>query len=881
MATKKEIEEIKALLEELKKASAISPTIDIEGINDAAAAAAALNEAMSSITDENAKTSEQFVEISNNIGKILEHAKELDDIEQEKLKNAEKEHDTRKKISGVLEEDIKSRQKSLMLQKEMGELERIQSLSRAQALKELISEMSAYGDSVIDIALQFDSVSRSLSQATTSGNQYKSMLEDISVNTRIVGATSADVAAAITTLHQSFTGFTTLAEKQKADLAEFAVVMNKVGLATADFAKFLDSGTKAMGMSVGEVKTFSSELVSFAEQSGISMQQLGANLAAIGPKLSVFDKDNGQRIFKEMALASKNLGIEMSRLFDITERFTTFEGAASAAGQLNMALGGNFINSLDLMNASLEDPVETFRLLKSRMDASGKSFDEMTPAMKRFLAEAAGFSSVDEAARVFSQDVDAATESLKAQAKTQEELNKIAQSYTNIQTKLNSLYASFRPIITTVVEVFGDFLDILIKIVNNPIGQFIVLLVGSIGALIAIVGMAAKTLVSFLTPIFLIMQVIRGTEEASGPAGDKIRQVGQSAGRGLRSMAGGINAVGKALTKNAPGFLAFGATIVLIGTGIAIAAVGLAELVKSFNGLGLVAIPATVAIIGFTAAFGLLILGLLALVTGPQAVLTTAAIGVLLAVGAAALMIGGGMALAADGIAKVIESLVPLIDNLVPLTNLFSEMLLLGPALLGIAAGFGSLMAVVGVGSLFGISPISILEDLGKVVKDFPVSSFTQIAAAVEKLASSLEKINTDKLEKLKDFTSGGGTIFASALALAPALIATSVIVATAAPMLTANNAVPLSPTLNTANEATSAASDSTTRETAKPQKQEIVVNLKIDSPIQLSGREMGRWADARTFKVLDTSADASGRTNPAVDINLEQQQAIDATRTA
>lgn len=865
MATKKEIEEIKALLEELKKASAISPTIDVAAIKDAADAAKALNDAMSSITDETAKTSEQFVETSNNIGKILDHAKKIDGIDKEKLKNADKEHDTRKKISAILEDDIKSRQKSLMLQREMGELERIQSLSRAQALNELISRMSAYGDSVIQIALQFDSISRSLSQATTSGNQYKSMLEDISVNTRIVGASSADVSAAISTLHTSFTGFTALAEKQKEDLVEFAVVMNKVGFATGDFAKFLDSGTKAMGMSVGEVKTFSSELVSFAEKSGISMQQLGSNLATIGPKLSVFDKDKGQRIFKEMALASKNLGIEMSRLFDITERFTTFEGAASAAGQLNMALGGNFINSIDLMNASLDNPVETFRLLKSRMDASGKSFDEMTPAMKKFLAEAAGFSSVDEAARVFSQDVDAATEALNAQAKTQEDLNKIAQSYTDIQTKLNSLYASFRPIITTVVEAFGNVLDVLIEIVNNPIGQFIVLLVGSIGALIAVVGMAAKAIISFLTPIYLIMQVIRGTEDTAKPAGDKIRQVGQSAGRGLRSMAGGVNAVGQALTKNAAGFLAFGATIVMIGTGIAIAAVGLGELVKSFKGLGDAAWPAAAAVIGFTLAFGGLMIALLALVTGPQAALTGLAVGVLLAVGAAALMLGGGMALAANGISKVIESLVPLVEYLVPLADVFSSMFLLGPALFGIAAGFGALMAVVGIGGFVGLNPISILEDLGKVVKEFPVSSFSQIAEAVEKLAASLEKINTEKLDKLKEFTSGGSTVFAAALA---PVLAASVI---AAPLAAISN-----------NEAATAASAQVPKESVtKPEKREIVINLNIDSPIKINGREMGRWVDNRTVKTLDAASDSSGRANSSVDIYNDQQQAVDSTRVS
>lgn len=934
MATKKELEEIKALLEELKKAGAIKPEIDTAAIKDAAEAAKALNETMSSINDTSAETTKQFVDISGNVEKLLGHAEKLDGIDKEKLDKAKEEQELRGKISKILEDDIDTRKKNLLVQKELGELERIQNLSRSQALAEIMQRMSSYGDSVLAVGQQFDSISRSLAQATTSGNQYKEMLEDVSVNTRIAGASSAEVSAAISTLHNSFSGFTSLAASQKAEIAEFAVVMDKVGFATADFAKFLDEGTKSMGMSIGEVKTFSSELVSFAEKSGISMQTLSKDLAGVAPKLSAFDKDNGQRIFKEMSLAAKNLGIDMNRLFDITERYTTFEGAASAAGQLNSALGGNFINTLDLMNASLNDPVDTFRLLKQSMDSSGKSFDEMTPAMKKYIAEAAGFSSVSEAARIFSQDIDDASASLAAQAKTQEELNKITQSYTDIQTKLQTLYASFRPILTTIFEVFGKVLDVMIEIANHPIGQFFVFLIGSIGALIAVVGIAVKSIFSFLTPIFLVVQAIRGAGDTAGPAGNKIAQLGRSAGAGMRSMASGINAVGQALTKNIAGFVGFGFAIMLIGTGIAIAALGLAELAKSFAGLGEAAWPAAAAIVGFTIAFGLLMFGLMSLVAGPQAVVAAGAVGLLLAVGGAAILIGAGVALAALGLAELVKSFAglgatagPAADSILSFTVAFGLLmvgllaLVAGPqaALTGLAIGV--LLAVGGAALLIGagvalaasgmttfIGAIKGFPDLGPVVTSltsfldiinpenidkmymfgvpliFLALGFEKIAAAVnsinegatsivenlalsiEKLASALEKLNTEKLDKLKDFS--GSTILASALApVFAATVATTALTSAATTASTAN----LQSNAEIAKKETVA--------TKTEQKQEIVIKLDINSPIKLNGREVGKWADNRTLRILDNATDTSGRVNSTGDLNIEQQQSVNATR--
>ena len=95
---------------------------------------------------------------------------------------------------------------------------------------------------------------------------------------------------------------------------------------------------------------------------------------------------------------------------------TTFSNNIDAAGKLNAVLGGDFINSVNLLSASLDDPIAVFEELKRGMDASGKSFNELDNGMKRVIADAAGLS-VQQAGKLFSQDINTATAAMNREMK--------------------------------------------------------------------------------------------------------------------------------------------------------------------------------------------------------------------------------------------------------------------------------------------------------------------------------------------------------------------------------------------------------------------------------------------------------------------------------
>lgn len=59
----------------------------------------------------------------------------------------------------------------------------------------------------------------------------------------------------------------------------------------------------------------------------------------MGGRLAQFGKTQAKKVFLDLALAQKNLGIEMGKLLEITENFTTFEGAAEAARKIKCYVG--------------------------------------------------------------------------------------------------------------------------------------------------------------------------------------------------------------------------------------------------------------------------------------------------------------------------------------------------------------------------------------------------------------------------------------------------------------------------------------------------------------------------------------------------------------
>ena len=415
------------------------------------------------------------------------------------------------------------------------------------------------------------------------------------------------------------------------------------------------------------------------------------------------------RVFKGMAAASKATGIEMGSLLSIAGQFDTFDQGAKAVGSLNAILGGPYFNTIEMLNASEEERV---RLMLEGMEASGKSWAAMDKFERMAVANAAGITDMAEANKLFGtslSEYDMMQAKAEAASMSQEELEEASKNAMSVVEKFKTIMQNFAVSMSPVLDVLGGIADGVLWLQEKMGNWFGVLVLGG-GAILAFVGVIT-TLIGTLGTAALATKALGPVIKGAGKA---------------------IGEAGKNAAKAAPGMLAFGAAALMIGGGIFLAASGLALLASAFSQLkGNQILGAAIAIGVFVVAFSALMIVLVALVAGPQAVVVAGAVGVLLSVGAAALMIGLGMGIAAAGVAllavgvgELFKSMatIPILE-LSLLFSLLTGVASLGPVLaLGLAAaGFGFTSMALGLALVFAaidIDKLKALAELATSIKD-------------------------------------------------------------------------------------------------------------------------------------------------------------------
>ena len=654
--------------------------------------------------------------------------------------------------------------------------------------------------------LQLDEVTASLQKAIPSGKKYSDILSKITTSNSDAYLSFEDVGEAIKSLNEGFTGFSSLGEKQQTDLTKMAATLDKLGVSAQDFAENLDVANKAMGMSTDEFMIFQGELSSVARQTGRSMNQLNKDFKGASERLSQFGKLKGAKIFKEMEVASKALGIEMNKMLQITEKFTTFEGAAEAAGNLNSVLGGNVINTIDLMNASLDDPIESFKLIKQSIDKTGKSFEHMTPAMKKVIANAAGMD-VSEIARLMSMPMDDAVAGMKAEADSLEEMQYAAKQATPILQKLETMAYKFLGVLEPIVTQLGIFVDWVAKILaENP------KLTASIGYItLGIAALVAGMLGAFKIAVMLsgALQAVAAIKATLGTAG--ILSGGAGAAKdiaGITKWKEGISQGGAAAKTAGPAYLSMAVAIVAIGAAVLAASYGMSLFVAAFKGMSPEQIYAvSVAIVAFTAGMTGMIFALSKVSeAGGKAGVE------LLPLGAAIVLIGAGIGIASYGMAKLVESFVLFMKeaDLEKIASLY-----LG--INGLAAAFG-LLAISMTGLMVAVpSVVAFGTAVYFSFNDAVIEKLKSVAEYMASITASLENMKTEKL-----------TALATAATMAASITTTS---------------------MNSDLAKYAAASNQPAAQTQTTQPSEQVIKISINSPIMLNGVKLGDFVQDEIVK--------------------------------
>lgn len=522
-------------------------------------------------------------------------------------------------------------------------------------------------------------------------------------------------------------------------------LMNMPG-ATAESAtntmKFAGSLAKAANVAPGKV-----------------MKDMASNAEAIA-----LNTKNGGKDMAVVSVAAHKLGVEMASLVTMSAGLLNFETSINKQMEASVLLGKE-INLDKAREAALEGDIlgATKEMLKN---IGGQAeFNKMNVVQRKALADAMGLSVQDLSKLVKNQDKlnNLTAEQSEALRDGSMSVDEVLANSGGVAKNLWSSAAAAGGTVVGVVAMVKGLRDGL-SITKDLIGGF---KEGS-----GIIGKFKGGITgAFKAPPVAPTQLPApnipggGNDDLSKKAGflEKLQKV------------------------DASKIMAVGVALLLVGAAIAVASLGLAELVKSFKGLS------GPEMFGALAAILIVMGGFVAIIyaMGPAILALGAGAGVaagpLLALGAAFLMIGLGIGLATYGVSLLIDSISKLnADQLaaVPkiLFNIVGPMALLGISLMMMASGLaamaatsaavmpliGSLITLAGVAAVLGqMGGLSLpsFGDSDKKPASKETSSDSSLAKVEAALVNLVNAIKTIPAGKVFLNTNEVGTILAPIIA--------------------------------------------------------------------------------------------------------------------
>ena len=294
---------------------------------------------------------------------------------------------------------------------------------------------------VVKLTLEVDKFSSSVRMATGATREFTDVSTKAWRQTGIGIGVSADQAAQATrSLYKSYTDFSRLPAATRASVEELSNTFLGLGMSAEQIANQLDIMTKGFGMTSTQANSAFRELRAFSEAANIDFGLMNEQFAQAGPLLTKYDDAIGT--FKRLSAASKITGMEMDKITRIATQFDTFDGAASQAGRLNAALGGNFVNAMELMMET--DPVERFKMIRDSILDTGLAYEDMSYYQRQFYVGAIdGIDTTDDLKRMLtgtSQEMDKLAKAGENEVKSMAQLKEIAFDMLPVMDKLSELF---------------------------------------------------------------------------------------------------------------------------------------------------------------------------------------------------------------------------------------------------------------------------------------------------------------------------------------------------------------------------------------------------------------------------------------------------------
>jgi hypothetical protein len=355
-------------------------------------------------------------------------------------------------------------------------------------------------DNVVNLAVDLANMENEFRKATGASLEMAQSITTAYEATRFYGVSAAEASQASQALYKTFTDFTMIGADVRREHQRTAGILGELGVSYDSYASSVQTATKGLGVTAGAADDMMLSLTAHAMDLEVPVEQLMGQFAAISPQLTKLGA-NGEKAFKDLARVQKITGFEMQQLLNLTNKFDTFESAAEMTGKLNAALGGNFVNAMDMMMET--DPAKRFESIRDAIESTGLTFDTMSYYQKLFYTESLGLKDVSQLAAMMSGDMKSLDSNIGKTSADYKKMAERARAVQSIQESLQNLLVEMTPILKPLIAGIRDIvLDLAGWAKENKE------LVQGIGKGIAVFGtlitlfMAAKPILLFVALVF-------------------------------------------------------------------------------------------------------------------------------------------------------------------------------------------------------------------------------------------------------------------------------------------------------------------------------------------------------------------------------------------
>tara|TARA_R110000824_G_scaffold100088_5_gene237941 strand:- start:9578 stop:11722 length:2145 start_codon:yes stop_codon:yes gene_type:complete len=273
---------------------------------------------------------------------------------------------------------------------------------------------------------------------------------------RNIGLTAKDTAASMQGLIDGAAIFRpTFMQNEKAAssfLVNTVAGFAKIGVSTKTSAGLINTFTKALKQAPVESAKSLKSIASVADSLGLNMGKVMGNLQQMTPQIAMFG-DRMIDVFADLQAQAQGTGMEINKLLGVAMKMDTFEGAAKHAQSLNAVLGQAAISVTDLVHA---DPADKIGMIQDAIAGAGIDFETADRRMKQVIATAAGFDSVEDAAKVLlnKEDAEEAADAVDTATMSQAEFSRKVNDSLTVAEKmtksLSSMTGGMKKILETV-----------------------------------------------------------------------------------------------------------------------------------------------------------------------------------------------------------------------------------------------------------------------------------------------------------------------------------------------------------------------------------------------------------------------------------------------